>query len=53
MGDRRELAAADFELLYFTNETAGEALRLTKAYHDGAGYPGAEFTRGRYLQPVE
>lgn len=53
MGDRRELAAADFELLYFTNETAGEALRLTRAYHDGAGYPGAEFTRGRYLQPVE
>ena len=50
---RRELAGADFELLYFTTETAAEALRLTKAYLDGAAYPGGEFTRGRYLQPVE
>ena len=54
MADRRqELAAADWELLYFTTETPDEAARLTQAYRDAAPCPLPAFTRGRYLQPVE
>ena len=54
MGDRqRELAAADFELLYFTTESPEQIARLTGLYLAGESYPDGEFTRGRYLQPVE
>ena len=55
MADRlKETDFADFNLLWFTNESAEECKAVMQQYTDGAPAPAKEeFTRGLYYRGVE
>lgn len=53
LGDRlREVEGADYRLLYFTCETAGECEKVTSGFKAGAPFDG-KYTRGLYYRGVE
>ncbi len=53
LADRKsELSGLDFEILYFTDETADRVEEVIKAYNDGAE-PDCEYTRGPYFRGVD
>ena len=53
LSDRKdELSGLDFELIYFTDETADRVDAVIKAYEDGAK-PDCEYTRGLYFRGVD
>lgn len=51
LGDRQQEVCCDYEVLYFTGETAEEIERILGAYCRGEGFFG-EYTRGLYYKTV-